>query len=231
MVNFTSAPLNAYTWTLGAIAVYAFSTKSILSYRRTKNPLAHIYSWLGFTFATGMLFYGLPGLITQNPHTIRYTYFLADIFVQLSLQFGIWLLWFIGMRVYISLKYLLALTVPLSIAIMIIEVLTSKVTISASPHLIIYTDMFIVLVLKSIIYILVALPLAYFLLKQVPNQATWRAKFQSFIAGMIFITVCLAATSNNIFDKGSDTVQSSMDLAIFFTIFLLAQLPRPFKHH
>lgn len=228
MVNLTDAPINAYTWTWGAIAIYAFTLKSFLSYKRTKNPLARIYIWLGLTFGTGLLFYGLPGLITQNPHILRITYFTADGFVQLALQFGVWLLWFIGMRVHISLKYLLSCTVPISVATMIIEVLTSHVSVSHSPHLIVYTDKFPVLVLKSILYVVVALPIAYFLLKQVPNQANTRAKFQSFIAGMIFIIVCIAATSNNIFDKGSDTVQSSTELAIFFTIFLLAQLPRRF---
>jgi hypothetical protein len=226
MVSLTNAPINAYTWTWGAIAIYAFSIKSFATYRRTKNPLARIYTYLGLSFATGLLLYGLPGIITRDPHILRITYFCADGFVQLSLQFGIWLLWFIGMHARISLRYLLACTIPISLATMIIEVLTSTVRVSQSPHLIIYSDKFPVLVLKSIMYIVVALPLAYFLLKQVPNQLTTRAKIQSFIAGTIFIIVCVAATSNNIFDKGSDTIQSSRDLAIFFTIFLLVQLPR-----
>lgn len=226
MSHITGAPINAYTWTLGGIAIYAFTLKSYLSYRRGKNPLARIYTYLGLAFATGLLLYGLPGIITQNAHILRYTYFAADACVYIALQFGIWLLWFIGLRVYARLKYLLAITVPIAVASMVIEVMTSHVRVSQSPHLIIYSDTFPVSLLKSIMYIGVAFPLAYYLLKQVPNQVTMRAKFQSFISGMIFIIVSVAATSNNIFDKGSDTVQSSTELAIFFVIFLLAQLPR-----
>ena len=229
MVTFTSSPFNAYTWTWGGIAVYAFMIKSILSYRRTRNPIARIYIWLGLTFGTGLLFYGLPGLLTDNISILHYTYFVADIGVQLSLQFAVWLMWFLGMRLYVSLKYLLAVSLSLSFAIMIIEVMTSKVSISQSPHLIVYQDKLPVLILKSIIYVLVALPVGYFLLRQVPNQATAKAKIQSFISGLLFIIVCLAATSNNIFDKGSDTISSSTDLAIFFAVFLLAQLPRPHR--
>ena len=229
MTHITGAPINAYTWTLGGISIYAFTIKSYLNYQRSKNPLARIYTLLGLTFATGLLMYGLPALITQNAHLLRYTYFSADAFVQVALQLGIWLLWFIGLRIHFSLKYMLALTIPISVATMVIEVLTSKVYVSQSPHLVIYTDKFPVLLLKSILYIIVAFPLAYFLLKQVPNQTNLRAKFQSFISGIIFIIISVAATSNNIFDKGSDTVQSSTDLAIFFAIFLLAQLPRRVK--
>lgn len=231
MANLTDAPINAYTWTLGAIAIYAFTLKSFLSYKLTKNPVARIYIWLGLTFATGLLFFGLPGIFTLNTHILKITYFTADGFVQLSLQFGIWLQWFIGMRAHIKLKYLLAFTIPISLAILIIEVLTSQVRVSNSHNLIIYTDKFPVLLLKSIMYVIVAFPIAYFLLKQVPNQLSLRAKFQSFISGLIFIIVSVAATTDNIFDKGSDTVQSSIELAIFFAVFLIAQLPRWKRHN
>lgn len=233
MVTLSSPPINAVTWTWGAIAIYAFTLKSLRSYRQTKGPLARIYVWLGFAFGTGLLFFGLPGFFTQNPHVLRFTYFLADLFVQIALQFATWLVWSIGMRVYTPLRYMLAVTIPLSIAILVTEmteILTKiDVSVSQSPHLIIYTNQFLALLLKSIIYVLVALPLAFFLLKQVPNQVSRRAKFQSFLGGTLAICVGVAATSNNIFDKGSDTKQSSLSLAVFFTIFLLAQIPRPHR--
>jgi hypothetical protein len=41
---------------------------------------------------------------------------------------------------------------------------------------------------------------------------------------MVFILVSVAATANNIFDKGSDTVSSATTLAIFFTVFLFISL-------
>jgi hypothetical protein len=60
----------------------------------------------------------------------------------------------------------------------------------------------------------------------VPHQTTLSSKLKSLVAGLMFIIVCIAAVSNNIFDKGSDTVQSATELAIFFTIFLVVQLSR-----
>jgi RsiW-degrading membrane proteinase PrsW (M82 family) len=92
--------------------------------------------------------------------------------------------------------------------------------------LIVYNDRLPVLILKSIIYATIALPLGYFLLRQAPRQTSLRAKAKSFTAGMIFIVVCLGAISNNIFDKGSDTPTSAVTVLVFFTIFFLAQLPR-----
>jgi hypothetical protein len=222
-----SVPLNALTWTWGALAMYVFTFKSWRSYQRTKNPLAQMYYRLGLPFGTALLFFGLPGLLTQDLHVLRYTYFLGDFFVQISLQFQAWLLWFLGLRSHVQLKYLLACTIPFSLVLISAEVLTSQVRISQSPHLIIDFDKPFVLVLKSIIYLSIAIPLGYFLLKQAPHQTTLRAKIKSFTSGMIFIAISLAATSNNILDKGSDTVQSTASVAIFFTIFLLAQLLRP----
>lgn len=224
MVTLSSEPVNALTWTWGAIALYVFAFKSSINYRRTKNPLARIYTWLSFVFGTGLLFFGLPGLLTQDAHILRYTYFMADGFIELSMQLAVWLLWFLGFRTHIKLRYLLAVTVPFSIALLVTEVLTSNVSISHSPHLIVYTDHFPVLLMKSIIYTVVSFPVGFFLLRQVPNQTTLSAKVKSLAAGLMFIIVALAAVSNNIFDKGSDTVQSASELAVFFTLFLVVQL-------
>jgi hypothetical protein len=231
MVTLSSAPINALTWTWGAISLYVFVFKSFFTYKRTKNPLARIYTWLSLIFGTGLLFFGLPGLLTQNPHILHYTYFVADGFIQLSMQLGIWLIWFLGLRTYVKLRYLLAMSVPFSLVLLTTEVLTSNVTLSKSPNLIVYTDHFPVLLMKSIIYIAVAIPIGFFLLRQVPHQTTLSSKLKSLVAGLMFIIVCIAAVSNNIFDKGSDTVQSATELAIFFTIFLLAQLSRRASRH
>jgi hypothetical protein len=220
-------PLNSVTWTLGAVALYMFSFNSWRAYRRTKNPLAQMYYVVGLSFGTALFFFGVPGLFTQNPHILRYTYFSADFFVQVSMQVQVWILWFIGLRNRVPLKRLLAVTGPFSAVLITLEVLTSHVAVSRSPYLIIYNDKLPVLVLKSIIYVSIALPLGYFFLRKAPDQTTPRAKVKSLTAGMFFIVVCLAATSNNIFDKGSDTVSSSVTVMIFFIIFLLAQLPRP----
>lgn len=220
-------PINSITWTMGAIALYTFSFNSWRAYQQTKSLLSRMYCVLSLTFGTGLLLFGAPGLFTQDIHILRYTYFSADFFVQASMQIQVWILWFIGLRDHIMLKWLLACTVPFSIVSMALEVMTSRVSVSQSPHLIVYLDKPPVLILKSIIYVVIAMPLGYFLLQQAPAQVTRRAKVKSATAGMVFIVVCLAATSNNIFDKGSDTVSSSFTVLIFFVIFLLAQLPRP----
>lgn len=218
-------PINAITWTLGCIALYAFGFKSWRIHRLTKNPLAQMYYVIGATFGTALFFFGVPGLLTQNAHILRYTYFLADFFVQVSMQVGVWILWFLGLRNRVRLQSLYIFTVPFSVLSITLEVLTSHVGISRSPYLIVYADKPPVLLLKSIIYVAVAMPLGYFFLRQVPSQTSLRAKAKSLVAGLTFIVVCLAATSNNIFDSGSDTPTSATVVGGFFIFFLLVQLP------
>ncbi|MFI5271191.1 MAG: hypothetical protein ACHQT9_04060 [Candidatus Saccharimonadales bacterium] len=230
MISFTDAPINAYSWTFGAIAVYAFTIKSIASYERTRNPLARIYSFLGFFFGTAMLFFGFPAFLTSNESILKYTSFSADVSLEISVLLSLWLTWFIGLRQYISLKYIIGFIFPLSVLALTMEFFTSSAHVSQNPHLVQYTNTMSVLILQSIIYALVAFPLSYFLLKHVPDQITLRAKFQSLVSGLIPLIVASAGISNNIFDKGSDTKQSAIELSIFFAIFFLAQLPRPKGH-
>src|SRR5665213_159740 len=220
-------PINSVAWTVGAVALYTFSFKSWRSYRRTKTLLAQMYYVLGTTFGTALLFFGVPGLLTQDTRILLYTYFVADFLVQISMQVQVWILWFIGLRNRARLKTLLTFTLPVSVLSITLEVLTSSVSVSQSPHLVVYTDRTPVLILKSIIYMTIAIPLGYFFLRQVPRQTTRQAKIKLIASGMFFIIVCLAATSNNIFDKGSDTPSSAITVMVFFVIFLLAQLPRP----
>jgi hypothetical protein len=186
-----------------------------------------MYGVLALTFGTALFFFGVPGLTTGDTSVLRYTYFFADLFVQISMQVQVWILWFLGLRNYARLDYLYLFSIPFSAVLMTLQALTSHVEISRSPHLVIYTDKPAVLILKSIIYVAIALPIGYFLLRQAPRQTSLRSKLKSFMAGMTFIVVCIAATTNNIFDKGSDTQTSATVIAIFFVIFLLTNLPRP----
>lgn len=223
----TQVPINAITWSLGALALYTFAFKSWRSYRRTRNPLGRMYYVLGLAFGTALFFFGVPGLFTQDPAILRYTYFAADFFVQVSMQVQVWLLWFLAFRNHVRLRSLLLVTVPFSAILLTSEVLMSHVSISQSPYLVVYADQPLTLILKSIIYMSIAMPLGYFLIRQVPNQTTLQAKAKTFIGGMTFIVVGLAATSNNVFDKGSDTAQSATIVAVFFVVFFLIQLLRP----
>jgi hypothetical protein len=220
-------PLNAISWSVGAVALYIFVFKSWRSYQITRNPLARIYSVLGFTFGTALFFFGVPALITQDPHILRYTYFMADLSVQASMQVQVWLLWFLGLRNYVRLDYLYLVTIPFSAVLMTLQALTSHVTVSQSPYIIAYTDQMAVLVMKSIIYVGIAMPIGYFLLRQVPRQTSLRSKVKSFVAGMTFIVICIAATTNNIFDKGNDTPDSIAVVFTFFIVFVIVQLLRP----
>lgn len=220
-------PINSITWSLGSLALYVFSLKSWWSYRRTKNPLAMMYCMIGLSFGTAMFFYGVPGLFTQNLKILRYAYFLADLFVQITMQIALWLLWFLGLRNRVRLDYIYVVTIPFSAVLMTLQALTSQVGLSLSPYLIVYIDQTPVLILKSIIYVGVAMPIGYFLIRQVPKQISLRSRLKTFMSGMTFIVVGLAATYNNVFDRGSDTKESATIIAIFFVIFLLVQLLRP----
>lgn len=227
LLHMTTVPINAITWSLGAAGLYTFSWKSWRSHQRTRNPLARMYYILGLTFGTGLFFFGVPGLITLNLHVLRTTYFMADLFVQVSLQVALWILWFLGLRNRLRLGAIYLVTVPYSLALMILQGLTSHVAISQTPFLIDYADKPAVLIMKSIIYMAVAMPIGYFLIRQVPLQTSSRAKLKALMGGMTFIVVGLAATYNNVFDRGSDTASSATVVAGFFIIFLLVQLLRP----
>ncbi len=220
-------PINAVSWSVGALALYIFFIKSWRSYKITRNPLARMYGVLGLTFGTALFFFGVPALLTQDTHVLRYTYFMADLSVQVSIQVQVWLLWFLGLRSYARLDRLYLLTIPFSAVLMTLQALTSGVSIARSPYLVVYTDKPAVLVLKSIIYVAVAMPIGYLLLRQVPRQTSVKAKLKSFVAGMTFIVICLAATSNNIFDRGSDTPGSVAVVFTFFVVFVIVQLLRP----
>ncbi|MEK7059831.1 MAG: hypothetical protein AAB971_03680 [Patescibacteria group bacterium] len=222
------APVNAYTWTLGSLTVAVFAYRSWRTYKATKNPLAHIYFWLCTGLSSAFLVFGLPAILTANIGILRYTYVMADTLVQLTLQVETWLLWFIGLRNNIRLKTLIMMTSAYSLILIAIESTTSKVAISQSPHLVVYSDIPTVLIMKSIIYIAIALPLGYFFLRQVPKQTNLQAKVRLLFSALSFITISLAATSNNIFDNGSDTIQSTTILAGFFAVLLIAVLlPSP----
>ncbi|MEK7594554.1 MAG: hypothetical protein AAB436_02885 [Patescibacteria group bacterium] len=217
-------PVNALTWTLGSVAVYVFAYKSWRTYKATKNPLAQIYALMSAGLATAFFFFGVPALLTDNTDILRFTYLLADITVQITLQLEIWLLWFLGLRNKIRLRTLIIMTSMFSIVLLLTEATTSKARISDSPHLVVYSDIPSVLIMKSIIYVGIAIPLGYFFLRQVPKQTTPQAKARLLLSALTFITLSLAATSNNIFDNGSDTLQSTLILAGLFTVLLIVSL-------
>jgi hypothetical protein len=220
-------PINAITWSLGFVAFYTLTLKSRSSYRRTRNPLAQMYYWIGLSFGTGLFFFGVPGLFTQNLQVLSYSYFMADFFTQVTMQIGFWLMWFLGLRNRIRLRLLLAFTIPFSVVLMVLQGLTLRVELSQSPYLIEYLDQPPVLILKSIIYGAVSWPLGFFILRQAPSQLTLSAKIKSAALGLAFILVSTAAIINNVFERGGDTKESATIVAIFFVVFFLAQLLRP----
>ena len=222
-----NVPINAITWTIGAIAYYAYAARSWASYHAAKNPLAHIYFWMTLIFGTAFLLFGAPALLFIDPLRLRVTYVLADVFVQAGMQTQVWLMWFIRFRNRFRLRHMLALSMTFSAILLIIEAATSTVSIQASPYLVIYADKPIVLILKSIIYLSVAMPLGYFFVRQAPAQPSLRGRLLSLLTGFIFLGVGLSATSNNIFDRGSDTLSSALVTGgIFVVTFILCAFPR-----
>jgi hypothetical protein len=96
------------------------------------------------------------------------------------------------------------------------------------PHIVNYLDNTFVLVLQSIIYLSICLPVGYFFLLQIPRQPSAWLKIKSLLNAVIFISISLAATWNNLFDKGADTKNSAIFLAVIFMIFLVfSWLPTP----
>lgn len=224
-----TVPINAVAWSVGATALYLFVIRSWRSYRVTRNPLAKIYTILSFTFGTALFFFGVPALFTQDTHILRVSYFMADLFVQISMQVQVWALWFLGLRSRVRLDYIYMVTIPFSAVLMTLQAMTSSVSVSQSPFLVLYTDKPAVLIMKSIIYVSIALPIGYLLIREAPKQTSMKAKAKSFVAGMTFIVIGLAATSNNVFDNGSDTPGSAAVVLTFFIIFVVVQLLRPVK--
>lgn len=220
-------PINAYTWTLGCVAMAVFAFKSWHLYGLTKNPLAIMYTTVTVTLGVAFFFFGVPPFLTNNDAILKYTYFMADLWVQIAMQAMAWLLWFIGLRMVIGLRPLISVTATFSAVLLTLQLLSSQASVSQSPHLVVYADHMPVLIMKSVIYIVIAWPIGYFLIRQAFRQPNTRAILKSLTTGLIFILVSVAATMNNIFDKGSDTVTSTSIVAIFFGLFLLvASLPR-----
>lgn len=220
-------PVNAYTWTLGCAAMIVFAFKSWRLNSQTKNPLAVIYTAITVTLGIAFFFFGVPAFFTADGTILKYTYFLADLFVQISMQAMAWLLWFIGLRTAVQLRVLISLTAGFSAVLLILQLLTSQAWVDQSADLVVYADQMPVLVMKSAIYITIAWPIGYFLIREAFRQSAVRAVLKSLATGLIFILVSLAATINNIFDRGSDTRTSTVVVAVFFGLFLVvAALPR-----
>jgi len=223
-------PVNALTWTLGGISIGSFGLRGLRTYKQTGNEVAIIYAWLGATLSSSFFLFGVPALLTQNLTTLKYSSILADVMIQISMQVIVWLLWFIGLRAYVRLRRVLALTITTSIVLILVELSgTSRtVTISYMPHIVNYLDNTFVLVLQSIIYLSICLPVGYFFLLQIPRQPSAWLKIKSLLNAVIFISISLAATWNNLFDKGADTKNSAIFLAVIFMIFLVfSWLPTP----
>jgi hypothetical protein len=222
------APLNGITWSIGAIATTRFGLRSLKSHKENLNPIAKIYGYVGITLGIAFFFYGIPALLTNNTSALKYTMLSADVFVQLSMQILVWLMWFLGLRNYMKLRYLLTISGVYSLILLVYEAFTGHVTITSSPHYIVnYIDKPLVLIMQGVIYISLALPLGYYFLLQVPKQTNLNAKLKNFMNAMIFFFVSIAATSNNIFDKGGDTESSALVLGIFFIVFLIVSfIPR-----
>ena len=219
-----TAPINAYTWTFGAIPIIILCYRGLKSYRQAGNPLSLMYVIIAFTVSLGFLLIGIPPFFTSKSSILIITYYLATIVFLLSLQAQTWLLWFIGLRKYISLKKLLLASGIFALVILGLQIGTSHAIVEYNPHLVQYTDAPDVLIFKSAFYILIAVPISYFFINQARVQKEWLVKSKSLITAAVFLTVCAAAVSTNILYKGGDSVSSSRIIDIVFTIILLGSI-------
>ena len=213
-------PINAITWTIGSVPTTRFGIKALVSSKQSRSPFSNKYGYMAILLGLAFFLLGVPALFTRNTDILKATSFLADISIQTGMQILVWMVWFIGARKYFKLMQLLSITITYSIILLMLELFTSYVKVSTHPNLVLYIDRPIVLALKSFIYLVLALPLGYFFLTQVPKAVGIISKLKAIMTSLVFIIVSVAAASNNIFDKGADTVSSSTTLAIFFTIFL-----------
>lgn len=222
-------PINAITWTFGAIPILILCFRGLKTYRQAGNPLSLMYVIIGFTVSLGFLLIGIPPFFTSNSSILIITYYLATISFLSSIQAQTWLLWFIGLRKYISLKKLLLASIIFALVILGLQVGTSHAFVQYQPHLVQYIDAPDVLLFKSALYILLALPISYFFINQARIQKEWLIKAKSLTTAAVFLTVCAAAVSTNILYKGGDSVSSSKILDIVFALILLGCL-LPHRH-
>ena len=213
-------PYNSMAWLIGAVSVFLFSWKSFLAYKESGNQIARIYFWLSMAFGIGFLAYALPPIFVRDENIIKITYILSEAGVQIGLLIQIWLLWFIGLRNKVRLRYLYAVGVPYSAAIILIEALTSTVTINPAPLLIAQSDITIALIMKYINFFVICWPLGYFFIVQAKLQPTTKARITSITTGLIFIIVSAGAITAG----GGDTVTSSLIDGIIFFFFIIINL-------
>ena len=213
-------PINGIAWTLGSVVIGLFGYKSWRSYQVTKNPLGPIYAYIGLVFGISFGFFGVPPLFTKDIHTLTHTYFAADICAQIGMLGQARLLWFVGLRHRLPWKAVAIPTLALSTTIIWFEVHTSSVAIDASQNLVLYKDHLLVNVLKSLIYFVIAYPIAYFFIRQGLRRSTLKARTNSIAAGAVFFLIASASIENALFSGGADTRQTAQQNIIVFAIFL-----------
>jgi hypothetical protein len=163
-------PYNSFSWFLGFVGLFLFSLRSLAAYKETGNQVAKIYSRMSMAFALGFLFFAIPMALTLDPAVLTKYYTLSEIPVQIAVQLEIWLLWFIGLRNKIHLRYLLLVSIVLSIIIIGTEIGTSHFVITQNPLIATSVDILFVSFLKSILYIMISWPLGFFFIAQAKLQ-------------------------------------------------------------
>lgn len=206
--------------------MWLFAYKSYLHYRSSHNPMANINVYFGLALGVGLFWYGVPVIFTRDPNILLITYYLTTFFVQLSLLIVIWFVWFAILRNKIRLRMLMIPAILIVAAIMVLEVMTSGVTVDSSAIPVQYIDIFTVAVLKSIMYIGVGFSIGGFYLVQGAKQAQMRAKFRLVMFGLVFILISGATAWSSLVEHGRDTVAGSyVDIVMFIFFLLVIAIP------
>jgi len=221
MLNLYPVPIDAIAWCIGATVLWIFTLKCYLNYRVTRNPLLPKYMMIASTLGASCLLFGLPSLLTHDNHTLFYTNYIGDVFVQICMMGQIWLAWFIGWKKFVPLWVVLVPTIVFSCVILFFEYHTSSVYWSSSPYVVVYNDAKSILWMKSILYILISWPLGYFFIRLGLAQQSRLARIKSIMTGLMFIFISGAAIYTNLFNHGSDNFNSAVQNFIVFSVFLL----------
>ncbi len=215
-------PINAYTWTIGALGMFVYVIKSLLSYRKTHNPLGLIYASIGVGLGLGFLCFGVMGFFSTDTTVLLKADQLGELFIQIGMIGEAWLLWYIALRGRIRFLYILIPTLIMNIAIVVtVFHYTQLVVVN---NVMVSIDAPITSLLKTIIYIVIPWPTGYILIKQGLAQSTFIAKARLVSIGLAYFFVTIYAIISNWTTHGGDSPTGSVIALVFFSIFLIVTL-------
>lgn len=225
MVIVHPIPLNAIAWSLGVPGGAIFTYKTARIYVNQRNPLAGLYSIVFGLLMLSFCFFGFPGWFTHDTKALTLAYYFADFFLLASFIAQAYLLWFVGLKTRINKWAILGPTILLITTIFVLDLMGSRSFYQ--PNLILNVDPTLSLGLKTILYLIIPWPLAYFIIRIGTQQTSAAAQAKSIIIGLAYFALSTGSVFSNIFDNGADTISSSsINIVCFIIFFIITAWPR-----